>query len=160
MDRASPFRVSPAMCPRCRTVELTSGELQHCTSCQGSWVSQLTLGEHVGAMQVDVEPRLLWQETQHRVGLPCAVCKHTMETALLFGVPVDRCHAHGVWFDKDELSEMLRRSAAHVQPAESAALAGLAVLDDTADDVMYVASSGVLEGILDVVGGIFSAIDF
>ena len=34
-----------------------------------------------------------------------------MATALLFGIPVDTCeaHQHGIWFDTDELRQVLER---------------------------------------------------
>jgi hypothetical protein len=101
--------------------------------------------------------------THKRIGLPCAVCKHTMETLLLFQIAVDRCHSHGVWFDKDELAEVLRRStikpARPSDPGTTLAIAELAGEGALAVGEVAV-DAGILEGVLDVLGGIFSAIDF
>lgn len=167
----SPFRTQVLHCPRCPTTELTAGELRHCTTCKGAWIPEQTLAEHVGAMQVEMRPKLDWEVSKKRIGLSCASCRQTMETLLLFGVPVDRCHSHGVWFDKDELAETLRRSASHTQPTPvgnndgawvAADVAGEVAIDTAvvATSVAIEATPGILEGVLDVIAGIFSAIDF
>lgn len=169
MHHASPFRTATLHCPRCPAIALTDGELRHCTRCEGAWIPEETLAEHVSTMQVEMKPTLQWAASTRRIGLPCAACKHTMETLLLFGVPVDRCHSHGVWFDKDEMPEMLRRSAAYVKPAPATtAIAapvevGALALDVGAAAVevaLEAASAGIFEGVLEVIGGIFSALDF
>jgi Zn-finger nucleic acid-binding protein len=166
MEHAAPFRTATIHCPRCRTAELTSGDMRHCMQCKGSWVPEETLHAHISAMTAQVKPKIDWTVTHKRVGLPCAACKHTMETLLLFDIPVDRCHSHGVWFDKDELAEVLRRSTIVPKEPRDPSTA-LEVADVAAEGVFVVgevaleaASSGILEGVLDVIGGIFSAIDF
>src|SRR5512139_3915212 len=110
MEPAAPFRTAPIHCPRCRSTELTPGEMRHCLSCKGAWVPEETLHAHITTMTSELKPKIEWTVTHERLGLRCAACKHTMETLLLFEIPVDRCHSHGVWFDKDELAEVLRRS--------------------------------------------------
>jgi Zn-finger nucleic acid-binding protein len=177
-DPSAPFRTATIDCPRCRTVALTSGELRHCTKCKGSWIPTETLAEHVSTMQANVNPKLIWKH-EAREALPCAVCRRMMETALLFDVPVDRCEAHGVWFDKDELSESLRRAGTYVEPKPATAndpstgvvvtegagalvvegaMYGAVELAAEAGGAIVEASPGVLDGILDVFGGIFGAI--
>lgn len=161
-----PFRTAAIHCPRCRTVELAAGELRHCVQCKGSWVPEEVLHSHISAMTAEVKPKVEWTVTHKRLGLPCAACKHTMETLLLFDIPVDRCHSHGVWFDKDELAEVLHRSTLVPRPGSDGDRA-LAV-SEVAGEVPFAvgelaldaASTGILEGVLDVLGGIFSAIDF
>lgn len=158
-----PFRTALIHCPRCRQAELTGGDMRHCMQCKGSWVPEETLHAHISAMTSEVKPRVQWTVTHKRIGLPCAVCKHTMETLLLFDIAVDRCHSHGVWFDKDELAEVLRRSTIPVpQPRDAGP--GLAAADFAGDAVVLggeaAVESGIIEGVLDVLGGIFSAIDF
>jgi len=140
--------------------------MRHCTQCKGSWVPEETLHAHISAMTLDVKPKIEWTVTHVRVGLPCAACKHTMETLLVFDIPVDRCHSHGVWFDRDELAEVLRRST--VKPkTESDGSTALAVAEVAGEGALAVgevafeaASSGFFEGVLEVLGEIFSAIDF
>ncbi|MDQ3333724.1 MAG: zf-TFIIB domain-containing protein [Myxococcota bacterium] len=158
-----PFRTAIIHCPRCRQAELTGGDMRHCMQCKGSWVPEETLHAHISAMTAEVKPRVEWTVTHQRIGLPCAVCKHTMETLLLFQIAVDRCHSHGVWFDKDELAEVLRRST--IKPAQpSDPGTTLAVAELAGEGALAVGEvavdAGILEGVLDVLGGIFSAIDF
>lgn len=105
-------------------------------------------------MQLD-EPRLAWSPASDRLGLPCAVCRHRMEALQLFAVPVDRCHSHGVWFDHDELAEALRRSAGHVRRPDGSRV-------DSAQLAAEVGDAGVMtvvEGVVDVIGGLFAALD-
>lgn len=40
----------------------------------------------------------------------CPVCDETMDEPLIFDVPIDRCSAHGMWFDKAELEQVIERS--------------------------------------------------
>lgn len=158
------YRTAAITCPRCRTVALSSGDMRHCTQCKGSWVPEETLHAHVSVMTGEAKPRVEWTVTHKRLGLPCAVCRHTMETLLLFDIPVDRCHSHGVWFDKDELAEVLRRStlAPAADPGTALAIGEVAgELPLAVGEVaLEAASAGIIEGVLDVLGGIFSAIDF
>ena len=158
-----PFRTAIIHCPRCRQAELTGGDMRHCMQCKGSWVPEETLHAHISAMTSEVKPRVEWTVTHKRIGLPCAVCKHTMETLLLFEIAVDRCHSHGVWFDKDELAEVLRRSTIK-QPQPSDPGTAFAIAELAGEGALAVGEvavdAGILEGVLDVLGGIFSAIDF
>jgi Zn-finger nucleic acid-binding protein len=40
----------------------------------------------------------------------CPVCDESMDEPLVFDVPIDRCEAHGMWFDKAELERVLELS--------------------------------------------------
>jgi hypothetical protein len=42
---------------------------------------------------------------------PCPACSAAMAPCMLLSISVDRCHAHGVWFDHDELERVLHASA-------------------------------------------------
>lgn len=109
-------------------------------------------------MQVDLKPKLVWEISNARLGLPCATCGHQMEPLRLFDVPVDRCHSHGVWFDKDELATVLQRSGVHVEPKPEPPPSG-----DAGGGAMLAVGEvvgGVVEVTLEVLGGIFSLIDF
>ena len=41
---------------------------------------------------------------------PCPVCKHDMLTVSLEDVALDRCKDHGIWFDANELQQVLQRA--------------------------------------------------
>ncbi|MBA3818958.1 MAG: hypothetical protein H0X17_08715 [Deltaproteobacteria bacterium] len=175
----TPFRTASLRCPRCRLTELRPGTLRTCTTCKGSWIPEETLAEHVASMQ-KAPPHLPWSIAT-RAALPCVVCATPMDTLMLFEVAVDRCRAHGVWFDEHELAEVLLRSAEvrqepvlengsaitaidvaelGVEVADVAIGAALhSSVEATIETAVEVGSSGIIEGILDVLGGIFSSID-
>jgi Zn-finger nucleic acid-binding protein len=167
MELASPFRATHHRCPRCRTELRGAGKLQRCPSCEGAWIGEDMLHEHVVTMQLDVNPRLALVHVDDRSSLPCAVCLQAMETLALFEVPIDRCREHGVWFDKDELAEALHRSAQHVKPAPASASASpldaveVAALPLEIVETAVAADVGasMLDGLIDVLGGILSALD-
>lgn len=140
------------------------------------------LHDRIAVMQ-QAPPRLHWVRVP-RVQLPCAQCAEPMETLALFEVPIDRCLAHGLWFDADELSTVLLRSQDLRAPAAVAdglrpmpragsgttlhpdpvMTTGNAALDITALEVVggtaELAEVGfgigtVIEGILDLLAGLF-----
>ena len=150
-----PFRTALLHCPRCRGAELTSGELRHCAKCNGTWVPHEVLAEHVSTMQVDVKPKLVWEISNARLGLPCAACTHRMEPLRLFDVPVDRCHSHGVWFDKDELATVLQKSAVYVEPNPEMPAEPQPPRDNTA--LAFDVAAGALEFVLTMLGEIFTS---
>lgn len=64
-------------------------------------------------MTSEPDPKIRWRGIDQRAGRACAACAQPMKPLLLYDVPVDRCDAHGVWFDPGELAEVLHRSAGH-----------------------------------------------
>jgi Zn-finger nucleic acid-binding protein len=172
-------------CPRCLTRTLSSSRLHRCSVCAGVWIEEATLAEHVSTMQSSVPRQLAWSESTERRALPCAECRAPMVPRLLFGVPVNRCRRHGVWFDARELSLVLER-AALAMPVVAPSTASTVSTDSSpsflegldGDDVVAVmdlaetatsgvvelaseaADSGVIDGVLEVLGELFSAIDF
>ncbi len=162
---AAPYRTPSLQCPRCKVTALGTGTLRSCGACHGAWVPEETLVAHVSSMQ-SAPPRLHWS-VAIRPALPCARCQQPMETLWLFHVAVDRCRSHGVWFDEHELAEVLRRAHAAERTEQTGVADGIELVGvglDAADVGVVVVeagleSAGVLEGILDVLGGIFSVID-
>jgi Zn-finger nucleic acid-binding protein len=114
-----PFRHATAPCPRCRKEALDPGRLQRCGTCDGAWLPEDVLADHVGRMQHAL-PHLAWHADE-RPALPCPRCRAGMEPLALFDIPVDRCRGHGVWFDAGELAEVLERSARAERPSDAAA---------------------------------------
>ena len=121
------FRMSQAMgCPRC------SGALQEsrgdgnnvawaCLACGGVWLDSRTASavksafgtwgarissaaSHSASHPPDV--------ASHR-SLPCPVCRQAMRKTRIpgAGIEVDRCDAHGTFYDKDELATALSAAA-------------------------------------------------
>ncbi len=63
----------------------------------------------------DIAPGFVWAPKGSHTGrtIICPNCRGSMERTQLLGIPVDYCepHNHGVWFDKDELRQVLERVA-------------------------------------------------
>ena len=53
---------------------------------------------------------LPWKDRTDNTQRPCAECQVAMQTVNLGDVALDRCQAHGVWFDADELTALLKQS--------------------------------------------------
>jgi Zn-finger nucleic acid-binding protein len=92
-------------CPRCRELELHTGEAEAitvhaCGRCGGVWLDP-----------ADADKLLEWvhvQAWQEPVPLGCPVCRQTMQGRHVAeaGVLVDGCPGHGVWFDHQELERV------------------------------------------------------
>jgi Zn-finger nucleic acid-binding protein len=167
----APYRIRSLVCPRCPGCELGTDLLARCRRCDGVWVPDEELHDRVAKMHAPAlahAPALLRWHPDLRSTLPCVVCAAPMETFSLYAVPVDRCRAHGVWFDVNELAAVLLRSREPVPPTSGD---GTRAWGDDACDVSAVieavvytpavieTSVDVLEGVLDVLGAIFGAID-
>jgi Zn-finger nucleic acid-binding protein len=107
----SAYRDRYEQCPRCRVDLVTAGSVRSCPRCNGHWVSVDVLREMAQAM-VDAGATAKIQLVADRhPHLPCATCEVPMETWALHGVAVDRCAAHGLWFDRTELEAVLYATA-------------------------------------------------
>src|SRR5580692_8461689 len=115
-----------ASCPRCGIALDPRGDRWVCTQCDGTLVAEATVSQliadmignrvkTIGSREEMIEPvprplPLLVGVANERLGCPC--CAGEMETRLLHEVAVDRCAAHGLWFDRDELATMLAHAHA------------------------------------------------
>ncbi|MEZ4402593.1 MAG: zf-TFIIB domain-containing protein [Kofleriaceae bacterium] len=93
-------------CPACADAALgCQGDRWVCARCAGCFVEDAALVAMVTAMASapwDLPP------VAGPPGLrPCPVCATAMMTERLEGVAIDRCAAHGVWFDDAELQAAL-----------------------------------------------------
>lgn len=86
-------------CPACTTVELTEGV---CRVCGGAWLDEAAVRERTAR---DLE--LHGVRFARRA---CPVCQAELTTTLVFDVEIERCAEHGMWFDKAELAEVMKRS--------------------------------------------------
>ncbi len=88
------------LCPACSDVPLaTTGA---CHACGGVWLDeQHVIDRAAGPLQYTGG---VYSERR------CPVCDEKMAEPLVFDIPIDRCDAHGMWFDKAELEEVLVRS--------------------------------------------------
>jgi Zn-finger nucleic acid-binding protein len=86
-------------CPACDAAELDREG--NCARCGGQWVDEEVVEQRTG----DLELTGGGYSERH-----CPMCDEKMEEPRIFDVPIDRCAAHGLWFDKAELDEVLRRA--------------------------------------------------
>ncbi len=113
----------PRDCPRCRqplTCQLVADTLiDHCDGCLGLWIEHDAL-EHLIEVHQNrptqrfrptAQPRSeAARKRQRVVYVKCPECAGLMtrrNPATRSGIIVDVCHAHGVWFDHEELAHLL-----------------------------------------------------
>ena len=96
-------------CPSCKEVALAyAGDRWMCNTCSGSFVENAALT----AMIVDMtqNPWELPGVEGARGDRACPVCEQAMNVEVLEAVTIDRCAAHGVWFDDKELETALHHA--------------------------------------------------
>jgi Zn-finger nucleic acid-binding protein len=109
-------------CPRCKTqLQLASvgdSKMLECASCLGLWLDTATF-EKISAdreQQSAVLGSASLAQTDRSVGksaisyVPCPECSQLMNRANFArcsGVIIDLCKAHGIWFDRNELSRII-----------------------------------------------------
>ncbi|HEY5922021.1 MAG TPA: zf-TFIIB domain-containing protein [Kofleriaceae bacterium] len=104
------YRDQPLPCPVCKTTELKFyGDRYACAQCTGTFVQNAAFE----AMAMDISHELF--QLPPPAGSPgaraCPVCTEAMLADQLDGVELDRCAAHGIWFDANELSAALARAS-------------------------------------------------
>jgi Zn-finger nucleic acid-binding protein len=112
-------------CPRCNApflrVKMSKRMLQECPSCGGLWVDDGTLQEictdqeqQQAVMGFTPEPLSMTETAgipSPRTYIPCPRCNKLMnrrQFAGCSGVIVDWCKAHGTWFDRNELRQIVQ----------------------------------------------------
>ena len=103
------YRDQTLPCPACRTRELAFlGDRYACDECHGAFVETAALVALVEEMTGGP-----WQ-CPVPTGAPgpraCPICASTLVVEDLEGAPIDRCAAHGVWFDPKELETVLQHA--------------------------------------------------
>lgn len=119
-DARVTYRDTFERCPRCGVELVAAGNLRACEGCGGAWVDEPTLTE----MLVDMRPpgafateelATMYAAPRSDAPLGCPGCGERMQMVQLHDVPVDRCpKGHGVWFDRAELADALRRAGLSV----------------------------------------------
>ena len=107
-------------CPACKnamiTLELADVEIDHCVHCGGIW---LDAGELELLMDArEKAERLLGSFREDKTAVEqsrkCPICDKKMAKVIVGPsepvLRIDQCRrGHGLWFDRDELKEVLRR---------------------------------------------------
>ena len=89
-------------CPACN--DATLDRHGSCHTCGGAWLDEDLVHERLAQ-----EPAFTGGGYGER---HCPVCDETMDEPLIFDIPIDRCAAHGMWFDKAELEKVIAHSRA------------------------------------------------
>ena len=87
-------------CPACPDAILDKEG--NCRVCGGVWLAEELVEERAAS---PLELTGGKYSERH-----CPACDEKMDEPLVYGVPIDHCQAHGMWFDKSELDEVLLRS--------------------------------------------------
>jgi len=114
----------PLRCPRCNTslmrVSLEDKTISECSSCGGLWLNKDTL-QNICTDQESRQAVLGYAfeqknieegigRRQERAYIPCPECRKMMNRinfAGCSGIVVDWCRAHGTWFDRNELKQIV-----------------------------------------------------
>jgi hypothetical protein len=106
----SAYRGQPLACPACADRPLVcEGDRWVCGGCAGTFVEDAALV----AMVSDIAhaPWTPPPATGAASTRACPVCKQAMVGERIGGVTIERCVAHGHWFDDDELAAALQHAA-------------------------------------------------
>ena len=154
---AEPLQIeeTPLACPTCgadqrlssRTIDCD--EVYECQACAGIWIGVETFrhfvrragddGQHATHRIPPPIPRSVCttspESRQHRHYLPCPVCQAPMTRQNFgFGVIVDLCCRHGIWFDAEKLTCILDGVRAGGQEAAYVELQTVSHRDAWADE--------------------------
>jgi Zn-finger nucleic acid-binding protein len=118
-----PVDAGTRACPRCANdlcmIQVASKSVQECISCGGIWVDSGTL-QQICTEKEEQEAVLGFRAgsnapgtatEKQRMYIPCPVCGKLMNRRQFSGgsgIIVDWCKAHGTWFDRDELKQVVR----------------------------------------------------
>jgi hypothetical protein len=96
-------------CPSCKETALDyEGDRWPCQTCAGAFVENEALAAMITEMsQKPWEPPAISGGPGERA---CPICKALMIVEVLEAVTIDRCAAHGVWFDDTELQTALHHA--------------------------------------------------
>jgi hypothetical protein len=101
-------------CPACKETALAyQGDRWVCATCAGSFVENAALEAMIIEMsQTPWDPPAVSGAPGERA---CPICAAAMLVEVLEAVTIDRCGAHGVWFDDTELQAALHHASAEPQ---------------------------------------------
>jgi Zn-finger nucleic acid-binding protein len=119
-----PIDIGPALdCPDCKTpmthILLRHMPLQECQKCFGLWVDTRSFERICADRERSADPltgalgdkrrppKMVPQSVRYR---PCPQCGQLMNRfnfGRTSGIVIDKCAAHGIWFDRDELRRII-----------------------------------------------------
>jgi Zn-finger nucleic acid-binding protein len=100
-----------ATCPDCDVALDPYGTRLTCARCHGTLVSEAELVELLRTFDADHPRAIRWPVVERRSDRRCPRCPAMMDGMRMEGIVVERCPAHGVWFDHGELARVLAPDA-------------------------------------------------
>lgn len=101
------YRDEYERCPRCHVELVDAGSVRACTGCQGQFATLEVLQEMAAQMTHPNPARLFLKTDVKRSRIACPACSEAMEAMCLGRIELDRCVKHGLWFDRNELQQVL-----------------------------------------------------
>jgi Zn-finger nucleic acid-binding protein len=106
-----PNRDAFPTCPDCAVALQTYGTRLGCDTCGGTLVTVAELLELLNSFDSKHPRSLDWPEIERPSRRRCPCCEAIMIGVRMESVPVERCAAHGIWFDRGELAKVLAPDA-------------------------------------------------
>jgi Zn-finger nucleic acid-binding protein len=106
------YRAESRPCPACGGALLEASlrwRVESCAGCGGAFVEEAVLAEMMREMGAPAGPT--FEAREHGPQRRCPGCAAPMAWVALATFPLERCAAHGIWFDKEELQQALHASA-------------------------------------------------
>jgi Zn-finger nucleic acid-binding protein len=123
-----------------------------CDACWGLWIDHASLGH--------ISPRALdGAAITTAEGLACPLCAAPLQACTVRGVTVDRCIAHGWWFDRSELDHLLGHTAGVAGGAIAAAAVAAAVATSAAEPSPPASGTDTALGAVEMVDASFPVVE-
>lgn len=106
------FRDHRPQCLSCEAGLAHVGTRWTCEQCSAALVTASELDELMNETSPDdLRPLALRLRPRSGPARTCPCCRAGMTGYFMGDVAIDRCSEHGVWFDKDELAQVLQANA-------------------------------------------------
>ncbi len=91
-----------------------------CSQCRGALVTEAEVSRVLAELLLHDEPKPLELDkpTETAPLRTCPRCQQTMTKHGLYGIQIDRCEAHGLWFDSEEMARVLNEAGMRVVKKE------------------------------------------
>jgi Zn-finger nucleic acid-binding protein len=149
------FRDDNPRCPSCDAALVRTSTRLICEHCHGALVPDAAIAELLAELAPH-DHRSVAERLAPATAPPrhCPCCAAVMEPSRLYETVVDRCAAHGTWFDAGELEDVLAScgEVTHTRLAMTRTTAYVALGSGWVGLVMFVLGASILLPILMVAG--------
>ena len=115
-------------CPKCTSHLVLSDEGYLCSSCEGIWLplNDLKTLEDSYNFKLDDFISSLESSIVKSTAYSCPDCSHNLDESIKNDITLEYCReCSGIWFDKDELSQLITKQKS--TPSTSSAIADGAI---------------------------------